>query len=187
MATPFSYANTITAATPAVAAEVQGNFDDLLDWIDAYYQQTLDTTTEIDAAITASAVLIDGSNAMTGDLDMGGNSIVNSANTTTTTWTAVTYENSWSDYLAGYQGVEYRKNGDNVEIRGMMKGGSIVQNAFTLPVGFRPPEDLVFNFYGGSQWSGLFVIRTDGTTQANVADGGNLALVTTDYSFSVTA
>ena len=54
MATPFSYANTITAATPAVAAEVQGNFDDLLDWIDAYYQQTLDTTAEIAAAIAAA-------------------------------------------------------------------------------------------------------------------------------------
>ena len=53
MATPFSYANSITAATPAVAAEVQDNFDDLLDWISAYYQQTADTTAEIAAAIAA--------------------------------------------------------------------------------------------------------------------------------------
>ena len=53
MATDFNYANTITAATPAVAAEVQDNFDDVLTWIKAYYQQTLDTTAEIAAAIAA--------------------------------------------------------------------------------------------------------------------------------------
>ena len=53
MATDFNYANTITAATPAVAAEVQDNFDDVLTWVKAYYQQTLDTTTEIAAAIAA--------------------------------------------------------------------------------------------------------------------------------------
>ena len=58
MATPFSYANSITAATPAVAAEVQGNFDDLLDWIDAYYQQSLDTTAEIAAAIAAAPSVV---------------------------------------------------------------------------------------------------------------------------------
>ena len=56
MATDFNYANTITAATPAVAAEVQDNFDDVLTWIKAYYQQTLDTTTEIAAAIAANPV-----------------------------------------------------------------------------------------------------------------------------------
>ena len=54
MATPFSYPNNITAGTPAVAAEVQDNFDDLLDWIDSYYQQTADTTAEIAAAIAAN-------------------------------------------------------------------------------------------------------------------------------------
>jgi len=102
-------------------------------------------------------------------------------------WTAVVFENGWSNYGSSFQSVEYRKHGDMVQVRGAMKGGDPLVNVFTLPVGFRPPTKVVFNFYAGPAHSGLFVIDTNGLTQASVSDGGNLALVTTDYSFSLTA
>lgn len=53
MPTPFTFPNNITAGTPAVAAEVQDNFDDLYAWIYQYYQQSAETTAEIAAAIAA--------------------------------------------------------------------------------------------------------------------------------------
>jgi len=81
MATDFNYANTITAATPAVAAEVQDNFDDVLAWVKAYYQQTLDTTTQIEDY----AFPLDGSVALTGDLNLGSNKIINLATPTAAT------------------------------------------------------------------------------------------------------
>ena len=187
MATDFNYANTITAATPAVAAEVQDNFDDVLTWVKAYYQQTLDTTTEITSTITASALLLDGSSAMTGDLDLGGNSIVNG--TTATAWTAVTYANSWVDYGGGYQTVQYRLNGDNVEIRGSMKDGSNVANCFTLPSGFRSPANSIFMIGGGgAQYAGLLSISTAGVAFINLTTPGtSVSLVQLNISFSVTA
>lgn len=43
MSVDFSYPYTVTANTPAVAAEVQQNLDDLLTWIKANYRQKDDT------------------------------------------------------------------------------------------------------------------------------------------------
>ena len=60
-----------------------------------------------------------------------------------TGWTAVTFQNSWANYGAGYQGVEYRKVGDMVQLRGVLNtAGTSATAAFTLPVGFRPLASL---------------------------------------------
>lgn len=52
MTVDFNYGNSIDAGTPAVASEVQENFDDVLAWIKSYFQQSAETTAEIAAAIT---------------------------------------------------------------------------------------------------------------------------------------
>lgn len=156
MATPFSYANTITAGTPIVAAEVQDNFDDLLDWIDTYYQQAADTTAEIAAA------------------------------TEPTTWTGVTYQNSWVDYGSGYQGVQYRKIGDVVHLRGLMKNGTESVAAFTLPTGFRPPADLSLIALCSSNVVCLANLDTDGVYTPDFSTGNNSYYVV-NHTFSVTA
>lgn len=63
---------------------------------------------------------------------------VGGAYQTVTPWTPVTYTNSWVSYGSPYGGVEYRRLGDVVQLRGSMKNGNNQQSAFTLPVGFRP-------------------------------------------------
>ncbi len=55
-------------------------------------------------------------------------------------WIPVTFANGWSNFDT-VRMVQYRKIGDEVTLRGVMKGGTIAYGtpAFTLPVGFRPP------------------------------------------------
>lgn len=62
-----------------------------------------------------------------------------------TTWTAPTLTNSWQNFGGAYAGAAYRKVGDMVQLRGLIKLGTIGAAAFTLPVGFRPPADLLFS------------------------------------------
>jgi len=56
-----------------------------------------------------------------------------------TAWTAVTFNGNWANYGNGYQGVQYRKEGDRVWLRGQAVAGATPPNLIlTLPVGFRP-------------------------------------------------
>ena len=59
-------------------------------------------------------------------------------------WTAVTFAGTWVDFGAPWQVAQYRRRGDDVQIRGAIKSGTINTAAFTLPAGFRPPADLAF-------------------------------------------
>jgi hypothetical protein len=55
-------------------------------------------------------------------------------------WTQATLENGWLNYLGGYPVAAYRKIGDEVSLRGLIRAGTTgTVAAFTLPVGFRPP------------------------------------------------
>jgi hypothetical protein len=56
----------------------------------------------------------------------------------TTPWTDVVYENSWTNYDTVYHGAQYRKVGDRVELRGLVRSGTVGNTIFTMPVGFRP-------------------------------------------------
>lgn len=58
-----------------------------------------------------------------------------------TAWTAVTFQNGWSNFGGGYQAAQYRKIGDVVQVRGLIKSGTVGSAAFTLPAGFRPVLD----------------------------------------------
>lgn len=58
---------------------------------------------------------------------------------TPTAWTNVAFTNGWSNQGGGSQGVQYRKSGDMVQMRGQMGNGVMGSVAFTLPSGFRPP------------------------------------------------
>jgi hypothetical protein len=63
---------------------------------------------------------------------------------TTTPWTGLTYVNGWADYGAPFQPGQYRKVGDEVQVRGLVQGGTINAPIAVLPVGFRPPNDELF-------------------------------------------
>jgi hypothetical protein len=59
-----------------------------------------------------------------------------------TPWTGVTFQNGWVNFGGAYQTAQYRKVGDVVQVRGVIKSGTVGSIAFTLPVGFRPPAKL---------------------------------------------
>lgn len=50
----------------------------------------------------------------------------------------VDFQNSWVNYDAGYNTAAFYKSGDRVHLKGLIKLGSLNQNAFTLPIGYRP-------------------------------------------------
>lgn len=101
-------------------------------------------------------------------------------------WTAVTFQNSWTNYGGAYQACQYRAVGDMVQVRGLIAGGTSGTTAFTLPVGFRPPGHIQF-----AQTSNA----TAGLATAAVATSGTVAIyaatvggdVSCNFEFSVTS
>lgn len=61
-----------------------------------------------------------------------------------TGWTAVTFQNSWANYGGAFQTAQYRRVGDIVELRGLVRNGTAGTSIFTLPAGFRPPATQIF-------------------------------------------
>jgi hypothetical protein len=94
-----------------------------------------------------------------------------------TAWTRPTLLNSWVDYDAA-QPVQYRKVGDEVQIRGFMNGGAATTAAFFLPAGFRPPTGRTENFIvwitggGGGSGVGVSVVGSTGEVRPLASFGG---------------
>jgi hypothetical protein len=108
-----------------------------------------------------------------------GNSVADAINPSA--WTAVTFQNSWVDFGATYQSVEYRKVNDLVEVRGFMKSGTLAVTAFTLPVGFRPPAAFQIPSLGGGVFSKI-IVQSDGDV---IPSGGSNTYFSTVFSFSI--
>lgn len=105
-----------------------------------------------------------------------------------TQWTGVTFQNNWVDYGGAVQLVQYRKIGDIVYVRGVMKNGILGSPAFTLPVGFRPPMNMNFiaEAAGSSGVVGAIGFGADGTAIPQSAFGTTGAYFATNVSFSTT-
>lgn len=62
-------------------------------------------------------------------------------------WIPASYLNGWVDYGAPYDGVHFRRyrvgGGFKVELDGVCKSGVLNSVMFNLPVGFRPPNDVI--------------------------------------------
>jgi hypothetical protein len=72
-------------------------------------------------------------------------------------WSAPVYTNAWVDYLAGYRAGGYRLAGTQVYLRGIIKSGTIGSSAFTLPLGYRPGQDLQFGTVSNNAFGMLYV------------------------------
>lgn len=102
-----------------------------------------------------------------------------------TAWTAATLQNSWVNYGSGYETAAYRRVGDMVQLRGLIKNGSLNVPLMTLPVGFRPPQKL------------LCIVKDSGTVPSRVdvdpsgtvvpgSEANNGLLSLAQISFSIT-
>lgn len=98
------------------------------------------------------------------------------------TWTNVTYQNGWVAFIA--PGVQYRKVGDMVSVRGDARNGTNGTAIFTLPSGYRPPYDLYLTALIAGGAVGYTVITA--ATGAVTANGANQAQYETNFAFSVT-
>jgi hypothetical protein len=82
-------------------------------------------------------------------------------------WTRVAggigFQNSWTDYdtTGSWHPAAYRKVGDRGEVRGLIKNGAANSVAFTLPVGYRPTQTLIFVGHGIWSSSAYVALRFD--------------------------
>ena len=102
--------------------------------------------------------------------------------TTVSAWTAVTFQNGWLDYAGGYQTTQYRKIGDIVYVRGLVKGTAGSTTIFTLPTGFRPLLSMQFPTEAGGAY-GFGTVYSNGAVNHNI---GSLAAFNVNFSFSTT-
>jgi len=73
------------------------------------------------------------------------------------------YENSWVDYHVAWKPVKYWKDCYGiVHIEGMMKNGTMLVSAFTLPDGYRPAGRIAF-YSESANADGRVDVLTDGT------------------------
>ena len=110
----------------------------------------------------------------------------NQIKNTVPTFTPVTFTNGWANYFSGteYGPVGYYKDSMGiVHLRGLAASGTIGQNMFTLPAGFRPlAGTLIFTIISNANTSAARVdIRPDGTVVA--VSGGNNWIVLSGISF----
>lgn len=98
-----------------------------------------------------------------------------------TPWTAVTFTGAWVNYGAPYQVAQYRKVGDEIQVRGLIKSGVSGTAAFTLPAGFRPLADYVLPSNAAGAYASL-TVKADGTVTPTMVSN---ASVNVTFSFSL--
>lgn len=78
--------------------------------------------------------------------------------------------NGWVNYGGSFPKASYKKNGKQVYLKGLIKSGTVGENAFLLPEGYRPNEPL---FFSETSNSGLAEIRVEKTGYVNIRKGSN--------------
>lgn len=101
-------------------------------------------------------------------------------------WTQATLVNSWVNYGLTWDTAAYRKVGDIVYLRGLVKNGSIPGAIFTLPSGYRPPADILFAADMDANKHARIDVYTSGIVHCQGGDGTNVYLTLSGVSFSTT-
>jgi len=100
----------------------------------------------------------------------------------TTPWVNVTFQGAHVNFGGNTQPVQYRKQGDMVQIRGCFKTGAVGSTVFTLPVGFRPPHLLGFDVVSNNAFGRMSIVETTGAVTLDV---GSTAFTWINYEFSI--
>lgn len=103
----------------------------------------------------------------------------------TTPWQALSLQNGWGIFGGGYQIPQYRKQGDMVQVRGVLSIGTTTSGTVitTLPAGFRIPA--IMQFVSVANGYARVEVHPDGTIRtANPSPVGSIALAI-QYSTSV--
>jgi hypothetical protein len=89
----------------------------------------------------------------------------------------VVFQNSWAAYGSGYEVPSYWKDSASVvHLQGLMTGGTIPAVAFTLPPGYRPLGQLIFDVQSNSALARVDVFPSGGVQpQSGAAAWVNLS------------
>ena len=91
-------------------------------------------------------------------------------------WTAVTFQNSWVNYDGTFNQCGYLRDPHGfVHLRGLVKSGTIGTTIFTLPAGYRPEYQQLFNVQSNSAL-GRCDVKTNGEVTANAGNNAWFSL-----------
>lgn len=102
-----------------------------------------------------------------------------------TAWAPLTLINGWAN-IGGNQAAQYRKVGDEVQLRGMLVGTTNGTTAFNLPAGHRPiaNQDVALSAYGGGAVGALAVVNASTGAFSIYAAGTGYGQVGINVRFS---
>jgi hypothetical protein len=89
------------------------------------------------------------------------------------------FQNGWVNYGSGFANVAYYKNSDGlVFLEGMVKSGANSTTVFTLPTGYIPSNNMLFNSYSGTHSfvNDQIEIDTSGNVSVSTSDTGAVSL-----------
>jgi len=93
------------------------------------------------------------------------------------TWHAPTLQNKWVNYGATFNTAAYTLTDDGwVRLRGLVKSGTFDLPIFTLPVGYRPPNQYLLPVATNPDTIGRVDIMPDGRVMATTGNAGWLSL-----------
>lgn len=103
--------------------------------------------------------------------------VVSASSLAAVSWVAPTLTNSWANYGGAATEAGYRRVGDVVEVRGVVKSGTVNTAIFNLPAGFRPATDTVFAVPAGPGGARLDVGWTGDVSLVSYYASGTNAIV----------
>ncbi|CAB4218930.1 hypothetical protein UFOVP1596_53 [uncultured Caudovirales phage] len=86
------------------------------------------------------------------------------------------FQNSWTNIGGGAENLQFKKIINKVILRGLLSGGNINDVIFTLPLGYRPLNEVNIGTYyqaGGVEFAARIVITTVGDVVIRNASGTN--------------
>ena len=89
-------------------------------------------------------------------------------------WLTPTLGNGWVNFGGGFQNAAYRRDGNVVRLKGLIKSGTIGAGAFTLPAGYRP---------GGTHMASAVDGSNTPAARVDVAPGGQVTPQTGNNAF----
>lgn len=102
-----------------------------------------------------------------------------------TTWAAPTLINSWANFGSPHSPAGYLVDALGfVHLRGLIKSGTAGSNAFVLPTGYQPANEVIIAVMANNgAATGYLAVQTDGTVQVNGSWAGGATDVSLDCSF----
>lgn len=115
--------------------------------------------------ITGNNITVDTATIGNSDLDTG--------------WITPTLLNGWVNYGGGYAGAAYRRIGNVVYVRGLVKSGTMGANVFELPTAWAPLERLIFPSVSNNAIGRVDVVQTTGGVNAQSGSNAWISLCLT--------